>query len=176
MADAFYYSNKFFSNGTAAVAPTTFDNAMPVCTRRGEVLAYDVTVTGPGAVLATTDKVFLARKPAGHTVLWIEMYIPDWDSGGTALAVNIGTTAVPAQYAAALVIGTAGTFRTGINGATTGPAAAFTTAAITSAENITLIPTAAATTSSDGVAYFRIYYTGLDNDKDPTNSPAVVTS
>ena len=177
---AFYYSNKFYSNGTSSVAPTIFQSAMPAPTTPGEILAYDVTVTAPGAAapLTTADTVYLARKPPGARVLWIEFYVPDWDTGGTALAVNIGTTAVAAQYAAGIVIGTGtgGTYRTGINGATTGPAAAFTTADISTAENILLVPTANATTGSVGVGYFRIYYTALPPEFDPTNSPNVVTS
>lgn len=174
---SYYYSSKFFSNGTASTAPTEYHNRMPLPTKRGEILCYDVTVTGGGAStpFTSSDTVYLARKPAGVTVTDIVMYIPDWDTGGSALAVNIGTTATAAQYAAAIVIGTAGTFRTQINGATTGPSAAFTTAAISSDENITLIPTANATTGSSGVGYFRIYYTSLDNGAaDPTNSPATV--
>lgn len=177
MANAFYYSNKFFSNGTATVAPTIFESMMPPPTRPGEVLMYEVQVTGPGAAapLVTTDVVYLARKPPGAKVLWIEMYIPDWDTGGADLAVNIGTTAVAAQYAAALIIGTAGVFRTNINGATTGPAAAFTTADISTAENIVLVPTANATTGTTGVAYFRIYYTSSPADYDPNDSGTLVT-
>ena len=174
----FYYSNKFFSNGTSAVAPTVFQSMLPTPTTPGVVLHYDVQVTAGGAStpLTTADTIYLARRPPGARVLWVEAYIPDWDTAGTALAVNIGTTAVPAQFAAGLVIGTAGTFRTGINGATTGPSAAYTTADLTVADNITVVPTVNATTGSTGVGYFRIYYTAAPAEYDPSNSPNPVTA
>lgn len=183
MANAFYYASQFRSNGTASATPTAYHGTLPNLPR-GAVGFFDDTITF-GAVLATTDTCLLARIPAGHIPLRVELDIDgDADTGANTLAVKIGTTADDDLVVAAAVIGNGDrhySFPTAAAGGaaygtTTSAKALRTTAAPSTDYNLTMIPTAAATTSSTGTVYIRVYYGCVATVYDNSDSPAVVTS
>lgn len=164
------------ANATYTAARYYSDQPIPAVSNPGEVRVWADTITTGGVLLVDTDTLKWARIPANHIVLKWEAYIPDWDTGGTALAIDVGTTDNDDTLAAAVVIGTAGYFTAPLNGATVGLAAGFSDTPPD--ENYDLISdvTASATTGTTGTAYFRVYYTALPTARDPTNSPTVVTS
>lgn len=182
MANAFYYATKYFSNGTSSAAPTAGYEPIPACTSPGEIRFFQDSFTA-SAVLATTDKVYLARIPAGHIPLRLELCVDgDLDTGANTLAVKIGTTADDDLLTAGHVIGTGDSLYVfpsddadGIAFGTTAFAKAqFTTSAPSTDYDLTLIPTVAATTSSTGTGRFRLYYTSVPTLYDPQSSPAAV--
>lgn len=163
MANATYTATKYYS-----------DHPIPASTKPGEVLVWGDSITSGGVLIADTDTFKFARIPKNHTVLKFEIYVPDWDTAGTALAMDIGTTDNGDSLADAIVIGTAGYFTVPLNGATTGLAATFSDTAPTSDYDLIGDVTASATTGSTGTAYFRVYYAALPTIFDPTSSPAAV--
>lgn len=164
------------ANATYTAANYYSDHPIPACNHAGEIRVWGDSITSGGVIIADTDTFKFARIPANHTVLRFEIYVPDWDTGGTALAMDIGTTSNGDSLADAIVIGTAGYFAVPLNGATTGLVATFSDTAPTSDYDLLGDVTAGATTGSTGTAYFRVYYTVLPSVYDPTDSPSVVTS
>lgn len=176
MANATYYGAKYFA-----------DQPIPACTFPGEVRVWQDSFTC-SAVLATSDTIKFARLPDGHIPLSFELAIVgDLDTGANTLAVKIGTTADDDLLVAAAVIGVGdalyafptNTAAGSVFGSTTSAAANYSgNAASTSNQDLTIIPTAAATTASTGTGYGRLYYTVKASPSvyDPTNSPSVVTS
>lgn len=163
MANATYTAAQYFS-----------DQPIPACINPGDVKVWADSITTNSTLLVDTDSLKWARIPKNHIVLKWEAYIPDWDTGGTALAIDLGTTDNDDTLAAALVIGTAGYFTAPLNGATSGLAAGFSDTPPDEDYDLISDVTASATTGTSGTAYFRVYYTKLPSVKDPSNSPAVV--
>lgn len=183
MANAFYYASQFQSNGTATAAPSTYFATVPPLAR-GRSGFFDDYVT-LATVLATTDAVYLARLPAGHIPLKVELDIDgDLDTSGTTLAVKIGTTADDDLVVAAAVISTAdahyefptNTAGGSVFGNTTSAKALRTTAPPSTDYNLIMVPTAAATGTPSGNAkvYIRVHYGCPATVYDDSNSPAVV--
>lgn len=176
MANTTYYGAKYFRD-SSNVAEQTIPLPRP-----GEVRHWDDVVSGFTALLATSDTIKFARLPAGAIPLRMELYVAgDLDTGADTLAVNVGTTADPDLLAAEMVIGTGDSVYiapvAGAVGTTKVGTALFTqSSAPSSAYDLTIIPTAPATTNSTGTLYGRLYYTAAQTVVDPTNSPAVVTS
>lgn len=178
-----YFAGQFRSNGVSATAPTLYYGALENLPR-GVVGFFDDTITF-GAVLTTADTAYLARLPAGHIPLRVELDIDgDADTGANTLAVKIGTTADDDLVVGAAVIGNGDrhySFPTAAAGGsaygtTTSAKALRTTAAPSSDYNLTLIPTANATTSSTGTVYIRVYYACVQSVYSGNSGPAVVTS
>jgi len=72
------------------------DQPIPASPNPGTLLFWDDTfiTTAAGVVLTTGDSVKMVRMPAGHKPTKLQIYSDgDPDTGGTSLAVNIGTTA-----------------------------------------------------------------------------------
>lgn len=163
MANATYTATKYFS-----------DQPIPACTYPGQVKVWADSITTGDVLLVDTDSLKWARIPKNHIVLKWEAYIPDWDTGGTALAIDVGTTDNDDTLAAAVVIGTAGYFTAPLNGATVGLAAGFSDTPPDEDYDLISDVTASATTGTSGTAYFRVYYTALPSVYDGSNSPAAV--
>lgn len=166
MANAFYYASNFRSNGDVDTAPTKFYGSAPRL-QPGQVGFFDVVVPAPAAVLATSDKVYLARMPGGHLPLKVELDLDgDLDTLANTLAVKIGTDADDDLVVAGAVIGNGdrhyefptNTAGGSAYGDTTSAKAMRTTAAPADDYNLIMIPTVPATTGSTGTTYARIWY------------------
>lgn len=182
MANAHYYASGFHSNGTASAAPTAYHGTIPPL-QRGTIGFFDAVLAAPSALLATTDTCYLARMPAGHIPLKVELDLDgDLDTGANTLAVKIGTTADDDLVVAAAVIGVADAhyeFPTntagGIAYANTSSAKAMRTTAAPEVDyNLLMVPTTAATTASTGTTYIRVWYGAPVTVFDDVDSPAVV--
>lgn len=182
MANAHYYASGFHSNGTATAAPTLYYGSIPRL-QPGQIGFYDAVLAAPAAVLATTDTCYLARMPAGHIPLKVELDLDgDLDTGVNTLAVKIGTTADDDLVVAAAVIGNGdrhyefptNTAGGSAYGDTTSAKALRTTAAPSADYNLLMVPTAAATTSSTGTTYVRVWYGAPATVLDDNDSPAAV--
>lgn len=163
MAD--YNGSKYFS-----------DQPVPTCSEPGVVRCHVDTVSITTA-LTTSDVVKLARMPANHRVIAITIGSTDMDSG-TTITWNIGTTANDGAFAAALVMGQAAAnlvHQLPLAGATSGLLTFFTDA-VPSTDYDVLAELAAGPATTTGTVYVHIWYTADYGVRDPTNSPAVVTS
>jgi len=96
MANANYYGSLFKSNGTASAAPTEFYGALQQCPGPGFQQSASGSITFTAA-LATTDKLYLARVPAGHRVKSLRFRFAEIDSG-TTVTVNVGVEADGTTY------------------------------------------------------------------------------
>lgn len=163
------------------------DQPIPASPNPGTLLYWDDTfiTTAAGVVLTTGDSVKMVRMPTGHKPTKLQIYTDgDPDTGGTSLAVNIGSTADADLLAAAYVLTAADTLhvfpQTDIDGIASGSAkfnaAFFSTAAPSTDYDLILVPTANATTLTSATFRFRLEYAASAALKDPTNSPSVVTS
>lgn len=178
-----YYASNFQSNGSSSAAPTVYYQSIPRASAPGGVLMWQDSFATGGTALTSSDTVYVARVPGGHIPVRLEILTDgDPDTGGTSLAANIGTTADPDLIAAAYVLTDADEFHVfptnDIDGVAFGNAvfnkAMFTTAAPSSDYNITIVPTANATTATNATFRYRLYYTALASAFDPVDSPAVV--
>lgn len=184
MANAFYYASNFHSNGDADTAPTEFYGSAPRL-QPGQIGFYDAVVAAPAAVLATSDKVYLARMPGGHVPLKVELDLDgDLDTGANTLAVKIGSAADDDLVVAGAVIGVGdahyefptNTAGGSVFGATTSAKALRTTAAPSDDYSLIMIPTVAATTGSTGTTYVRVWYGCPATVLRDSDAPAAVTA
>lgn len=161
---ASYYGAKYFS-----------DQPVPTCSDAGVVRSWLDTVTITTA-LTTSDTCYIARMPANHRVIRLDLYASDMDSG-TTITWTVGTTADADHFA--LAEATLGRTAITVSLPATGVATSnvpgwFATATPTANYDVVAILAAGPATTT-GTLAARVWYVVDAAYSDPTSSPAAVT-